>query len=221
MTRPASRATDAAAPPATRAARSIYPRVMRQCPKCRVDFHAVKRTFAEVDVCPQCAGVFLDPGEGVATHGASSEASFLVRDGRAHLVRSSPYACPSGAHEPTTMQVCAVGFGPSAIEIDYCPKCSGFFLDEGEGAALDALDASEDEGRTTTTASGARFSAPPVVDRQSAAIDQARGEEGRSLFEMFAGDLLRSASEGARMVGDAGDAARRDALHRRRRRWGY
>jgi Zn-finger nucleic acid-binding protein len=181
---------------------------MRQCPKCKVDFQAVKKTFAEIDVCPQCAGAFLDPGEGVAVHGQDAEASFLVREGRAHIVRKSPYQCPSTLHVPTQMDVHAVGHGPSAIEIDYCSACGGFFLDHGEGAALDALEAEE-----VKTSSGAKFSAPPPVDRQAQAIEQARAGGG-SFFGAFAEEVLRFAAAGAAVVADG--VPRR---HPRRRRW--
>lgn len=188
---------------------------MRQCPKCKVDFQVVRKTFAEIDVCPQCSGVFLDPGEGIATHGADSEASFLVHDGRAQIVRISPYQCPSSAHEPTAMKVYAIGFGEGAIEIDYCPRCTGFFLDAGEGAALDALDANE-----VTTASGARFSAPPAVDNQAKAIAQAQEEGNKGLFATFVTDMFRSAA-GALQHATSGDPheSRLERRMRQRRRY--
>ncbi|AKF10145.1 hypothetical protein DB32_007294 [Sandaracinus amylolyticus] len=173
-------------------------------------FQAMRRTFAEIDVCPQCAGVFFDPGEGVSTHGADGEAAFLVRDGRARIVRNSPYTCPAGTHEPIGMQVYAVGFGESAIEIDYCPRCTGFFLDCGEGAALAALERGDD---TVETSSGARFSAPPKVDRQAEAIAQAQRESSRGLFDVFVVDVLEAAQQGARAMEEA-------ERRRRWRRWG-
>ncbi|MDQ3034284.1 MAG: zf-TFIIB domain-containing protein [Myxococcota bacterium] len=190
---------------------------MRQCPKCQVDFQVVRKAFAEIDVCPQCAGVFLDPGEGIATHGADSEASFLVHDGRAQIVRISPYQCPSTSHEPTPMQVYAIGFGEGAIEIDYCTRCTGFFLDAGEGAALDALDATD---QVTTTATGARFSAPPAVDNQTVAIAQAQAEGDKGLFETFVTDMFRSAASGLQTMGEMNERAMTER-RQRRRRWGY
>lgn len=188
---------------------------MRQCPKCQVDFQIARKTFAEIDVCPQCAGVFLDPGEGLAIHGATSEASFLVRDGRAHVVRKSPYTCPSRTHEATTMDVYAVGFGHQAIEIDYCPRCTGFFLDHGEGAALDAMDSSDED---VTTTSGARFSAPPAIDNQTRAIEQARSEGQRGFFETFVASVVSTAAQAATTMGEANREHRRQ---QRRRHWGF
>ena len=183
----------------------------RSCPKCAVPFQVTRHTFAEIDTCPQCGGAFFDPGEGASTHGAASEASFLVRDGRARIVRVSPFTCPNPAHEPTGMQVYAVGFGESAIEIDYCVRCGGFFLDRGEGAALAALEARPE---LLETASGARFSAPPAVDRHSRAIEQARAQNDKSFFELFVLDVIEAVGQAARTLGD-GSRPRRRSWRRR------
>lgn len=177
---------------------------MRRCPKCHVDLEVVKKTFAEIDVCPQCGGVFLDPGEGASLHGSDGDGSFLVEDGRAHVVRISDYSCPSTDHPPATMKVYAIGFAERSIEFEHCPTCKGFFLDHGEGAALDAL-----ESRDVTTGSGARFSAPPAVDRQSIAIDQARADGGKGFFETFVTDLFTSAARGGQVLDANGRKARR------------
>ena len=92
----------------------------------------VKKPFAEIDVCPQCYGIFLDRGEGTALHGADSDASFLVEDGRARLVRPSDYACPNGAHAPALMEVFAVGYDADLVEFEHCRTCKGVFLDRSE-----------------------------------------------------------------------------------------
>lgn len=113
------------------------------------------------------------------------------------------------------MKVYAIGFGEGAIEIDYCATCTGFFLDAGEGAALDALDANE-----VTTASGARFSAPPAVDNQSKAIAQAQEEGNKGLFATFVTDMFRSAASGLQSMGEMNERSMSER-RRRRRRWGY
>ena len=179
----------------------------RQCPRCRVDFELVKKPFAEIDLCPRCGGIFLDRGEGVALHGADSDPSFLVEDGRAHLVRASELGCPSAAHGPVAMQVFAVGFGGDAIEFEHCPQCRGIFLDRGED---EELEAAAGNGAGFTTAGGARFSAPPSVDRQAQAIEAARAEKDRGLFATFFRDL----------VSGTGEVLRDGAEMTRRRRWG-
>lgn len=169
---------------------------MRSCPKCKVPFDVLQKTFAEVDVCPQCGGVFLDPGEGVSMNGADSDGSFLVADGQAKLVRRSQLECPATEHPTSFMDVYAMGSGTDAIEFEHCPRCKGFFLDKGEGAALDALDAAEVRGAT-----GARFEQPPEagLDRQALAIAQSREGSGKSFFMDFVTDCLRSVrlSDGA------------------------
>lgn len=184
---------------------------MRRCPKCKVEFQIVRKTFAEIDVCPQCGGVFLDAGEGVAIHGAEADASFLVKDGRAHLVRASELACPSSAHPATAMNVFAIGFGEQSIEFEHCGACHGVFLDHGEGAAMEAMERTEQE---VTTATGARFSAPPATDRHAAAVDAVRAEKGRSFFEVFVTDFLRGAARAGAALADA-EPHRRHRRHRR------
>ncbi len=107
----------------------------RECPRCHVPFESVKKPFATIDACPQCRGIFLDAGEGMALHGADSDPSFLVRDGRAKEIGDSTLFCPNAAHLSRRMRVYEVGSGAGAVEIDHCPLCAGVFLDAGEAEA--------------------------------------------------------------------------------------
>lgn len=182
----------------------------RKCPRCRVAFEIVRKTFAEIDVCPRCGGLFLDRGEGMALHGADSDASFLVEDGRAHLVRKSDLVCPNETHGPTAMDTYAVGFAEDAIELESCPSCKGVFLDRGEDAEIEAR-----EGNEVRTATGARFSAPPETDRQALAVEAARAEKNESLFSRFFGDLVRGTGE---VLRDGAALAGRRRYGRRHRR---
>lgn len=188
-----------------------YPRVMRQCPKCRAGFESVQKTFAEIDVCPQCAGVFLDPGEGASLQGTDTEAEFLVKDGRATRLRTSHLSCPSDRHDPVRMEIYGIGPAEARIEIDVCPSCWGVFLDDGEMAALDALEAAE-----VRTEGGATFAAPPRTSNAERAIADARAKHDRSFFVDFVGDAVRALGATAHdMVTNPG-APRR---HPRRKRW--
>ncbi|MBX7194721.1 MAG: zf-TFIIB domain-containing protein [Sandaracinaceae bacterium] len=110
----------------------------RECPRCLVPFDSLKKPFATIDVCPRCQGIFLDPGEGMALHGADSDPSFLVKDGRAKEVGDSTLVCPNRAHATRRMRVYEVGQGEGSVEIDHCPLCAGVFLDHGEAEALEA-----------------------------------------------------------------------------------
>jgi len=173
----------------------------------------VRTTFAEIDLCTQCGGVFLDPGEGVADHGAD-DAGFLVADGRAVRVRKSSLTCPATEHAAAAMDVYSMGEGSAAIEFDYCPVCSGVFLDKGEGAALDALDSRDAAGTLEIQgATGARFAAPSVEpDRQSIAIERTRATGDRSFFKDFLADCLKAVA----LTGSVAlDSSTRQ--HRRRR----
>ncbi len=151
----------------------------------------VSKTFAEIDVCPGCHGTWLDPGEAVATFGAGAEMSFLTQEGAARRATATNMPCPAG-HAPVMLEIWVVGEGAEAIEIDVCPTCRGFFLDDGEGAALDAL---RDRGEDVVTASGARFSAPPAtkpkVDNQARAIDEVTAERGHGVMSTMAMDSGR------------------------------
>jgi len=188
----------------------------RHCPKCRVDFQVVRTTFAEIDLCTQCGGVFLDPGEGVAEHGAD-DASFLVADGRAVRVRRSELFCPATEHVATGMDVYAMGESGSTVEFEYCQRCHGVFLDKGEGAALDALDSRDAAGTLEIQgATGARFAAPgSEVDRQSIAIERTRAAGDRSFFKDFLFDCVRAVAVTADVALDSSTRQ-----HRRRRFFG-
>lgn len=163
------------------------------------------RAFAEVDQCPRCQGAFLDPGEGVAVHGAHAEPSFLLEDGRARLKGRSELRCPAhgapngaGAGGPflhaapsaPLMDIYVIGADPDAIEIDYCGTCGGFYLDAGEGAAL--LELAERAEQVIRSRTGAEFAAPPA-DHQDRVVDEARERKGKGLFaEMVKGLIYGS-----------------------------
>jgi Zn-finger nucleic acid-binding protein len=159
----------------------------RACPRCHVPFGELKKPFATLDACPQCGGIFLDPGEGAALHGADSDPTFLVKDGKARLVGDGELRCPSEAHPPRTMRIYAIGGGDDAIEIDACPACGGVFLDRGEDRAIEAR---------ISGVPASPFEAPPRSNQEiaiaelQASADERPGWRQSARTGSFVSDLL-------------------------------
>lgn len=158
------------------------------------------RTFATLDACSKCGGVFAEPGESRSGLGHQAELTELSRRGLADMVGPSPIACPSG-HGP--MVVYRVR-GAGEVELDMCSVCAGVFFDAGETELLKHL--VEHVGEVVT-ASGARFSAPPVQANSDQAIAEARAHGGTALERFMAG------------LGQALTDMSRHGTHRYRRRW--
>jgi Zn-finger nucleic acid-binding protein len=155
---------------------------MRQCPRCNVPFEPQRRTFAEIDTCPQCAGTFLDPGEGVTALGHHDDLRAVVDRGDAKLMGSSQLGCPTG-HGPMT--VYRFGDAESPVDVDVCNTCGGAFFDAGETEIIG--DIQKRAGEVVRSS----FVAPPSNGKtaQDSAIEAARREGGRSAFASFFSDL--------------------------------
>ncbi len=152
--------------------------------------NAQKLAFAEVDICPRCGGAFFDPGETMAVHSASAEPAWLIEAGRARSGGKSELCCP--AHdEPLPMTIYLVGDEAAPVEIDYCPRCGGAFLDDGEGGLLTdaALSSQRDAVQGAT---GATFAAPPGEANEQV-VDEARARKGRGFFAEFLRGIVDAA----------------------------
>ncbi len=158
------------------------------------------RKFATLDSCPQCGGIFVDPGESVTALGHAHDLSELARNGHAQMVGPSAIGCPSGHGAMTVYRVQGHEGG---IELDLCPTCAGVFFDAGEADLFKELASRVDE---VVTVGGARFSAPPPEARTTDLVDEKRAS-GESAFSAFFGSLARGAVE----------AAKRGHYHRHRR----
>lgn len=135
-----------------------------------------KRTFAEIDVCPDCKGTFLEIGEGAAAYGPEAEMRFLLEDGRARRLHASRRRCPAGHG---AMTLFSVKTATGNVEIDLCEECGGFYFDAGEGEALAAIEA----------APPGTFAQPSRMSAQDLAIDDAR-RSGDSFFARFVVDFV-------------------------------
>jgi Zn-finger nucleic acid-binding protein len=160
------------------------------------------RTFATLDACPKCGGVFADPGETAVAMGHRHDVGDLARLGLAEQVGPSQIACPSGHGK---MLVYRMKGPEGALEVDVCSSCAGVFFDAGETELLKELTARAGEVRT---ASGARFSAPPANANQERVVAEARatGSHG-SVTGAFWQSMVQAAVDATRGIG------------RRRRRW--
>jgi len=100
------------------------------CVKCTSVLDKSKVGDIEVDLCPDCGGLWLDAGE---IERLNSAASTEVAALRTALASSSAQAAPSDttAHCPAcSAALREVVLGP--VGVDVCTGCKGVFLDRGE-----------------------------------------------------------------------------------------
>jgi Zn-finger nucleic acid-binding protein len=144
------------------------------------------RTFARLDLCSQCGGIFVDSGEGVTALGHRYDLAHLARGGSAVMVGPSAISCPS-SHGIMSVYRLEGRAGP--LELDFCPTCAGVFFDAGEADLFKELASTAGE---VVTASGARFSAPPTSAAEDAAREELRQERGGSALATFFEDMMKS-----------------------------
>jgi Zn-finger nucleic acid-binding protein len=103
------------------------------CPDCRIEMEAQKYYGVVVDVCPACAGVWLDEGELRA----------LMQVDPLILLSIDDRALPDVQYNPEEVVQrrcprCAVLLHPyrylyeSPVELDGCAQCHGIWIDNGE-----------------------------------------------------------------------------------------
>ena len=98
-----------------------------ECPKCWVPLDVVKEDIwgpdIDIDVCPKCNGIWLDPGELKKILKNKDLSDYLTKDigTKSH----SPLICP-GCRNIMDIQKA------DDIETDVCLTCHGVWLDPGE-----------------------------------------------------------------------------------------
>ncbi|MBU1535151.1 zf-TFIIB domain-containing protein [Myxococcota bacterium] len=97
----------------------------------------------EIDMCPTCRGLWLDPGE-LETIQQTQEIDYSERlehnvnkeameYNRERQLKAEPIKCPGCS----TLMEKQEHDHNSLIVIDFCPSCFGIWLDEGELEALE------------------------------------------------------------------------------------
>jgi membrane associated rhomboid family serine protease/Zn-finger nucleic acid-binding protein len=90
--------------------------------------------LVEVDACPRCHGVFVEPHEGAHLFGAFDDVKTWKARGAARSLGEGRLRCPKDQHR---LEVWRVELpGGSRVEVDTCPTCRGLWLDASEGLRL-------------------------------------------------------------------------------------
>jgi Zn-finger nucleic acid-binding protein len=87
----------------------------------------------EIDLCPACGGVFLDPGE-AEVQGVDTAVLFGDTKGAAEAVGPTNRPCP--AHRIPMVRYRILGVAGRPVDIDRATCCGGVFLDAGEQGAF-------------------------------------------------------------------------------------
>ena len=105
------------------------------CPSCKSDLIVIEFDSIELDYCASCGGVWLDAGElSLILHGRlDADEARLFGEGTRGSRR-----CPMCRDK---MHLAALP--KSGVEIDFCPRRHGVWLDKGELQKIIAADADD------------------------------------------------------------------------------
>ena len=111
-----------------------------QCPKCNDIMEGKNIENVEIDVCSKCSGVWFDQDElRKAKDQTEPDLNWMDFEIWKHEDRfkfaQKPIKCPK-----CQIDMVLINYEDTEVEIDYCPKCQGTWLDEGEfNNIIDAL----------------------------------------------------------------------------------
>jgi len=120
-----------------------------ECPKCKEMMEERKSGTVEIDYCSGCGGTWFDKNELREVRNAEdTDLSWmefdLWVDNDKLVVTDKSTVCPScGEGMPT------VGYADTGVEIEYCIKCGGIWLDKDEFTKI--IDALEEDLLTMTS----------------------------------------------------------------------
>jgi Zn-finger nucleic acid-binding protein len=100
------------------------------CVKCTSVLDKSRIGDVEVDLCPSCGGLWLDHGEIERLGRGKTEDLTRLRAALAGSTAPEPASETTTACPACPGQLKVVVLGP--INIEYCGKCHGIFLDRGE-----------------------------------------------------------------------------------------
>jgi Zn-finger nucleic acid-binding protein len=106
------------------------------CPGCSAEMERIQEPDITTDSCASCGGLFFDHGElnAVAT-AVAGDIELCSVDLKNHEDRHPTRFCPK-CREQEMRKVNLLEF--SDVILDFCPTCSGFFLDRNELGVVNA-----------------------------------------------------------------------------------
>lgn len=102
------------------------------CPRCQIDFGTKKMAEIEIEECSRCGGTWLEEEElRKAKDQTDPDLVWMDFEIWQHSdrfkVTPAPLQCPR-----CEIEMAAVEYDTTKIEIDYCTRCQGVWLDAGE-----------------------------------------------------------------------------------------
>ncbi len=107
---------------------------MRKCFHCECELQEIKMEGELVDRCPECRGIFFDPGE-LESICKIVELFQIAKideediDTISDFEKNQHVTCPNDCSQMYNREV-------GGLTVDICPECKGIWLDGGEISAL-------------------------------------------------------------------------------------
>jgi Zn-finger nucleic acid-binding protein len=102
------------------------------CPRCNIAMKNKNIKDIKIHECPKCKGIWFDQDElRKAKDQTDPDLNWMDFEIWKHEDRfnlsAKPIPCPK-----CSIEMAAIQYGDTNVEIDYCSKCRGTWLDEGE-----------------------------------------------------------------------------------------
>jgi len=102
------------------------------CPKCSDQMEIQMIEDVEIDLCKKCSGIWFDQDElRKAKDQTEPDLNWMDfeiwKNENKFQFSQKPLVCPK-----CDLDMVQIDYGKTGVEVDYCPKCRGVWLDEGE-----------------------------------------------------------------------------------------
>ncbi|MBI3927448.1 MAG: zf-TFIIB domain-containing protein [Armatimonadetes bacterium] len=105
------------------------------CPSCRkvvMKLHRDPDTGLEIDVCPECQGLWFDPGELRKFFTSKALRGQFFLDDYVQNLQTIGYTINTRARGCPRCRCALEEKEVGGVQVDLCPRCDGLWLDHGE-----------------------------------------------------------------------------------------